>query len=318
MPRLNAADALHWGSLAVENAYLGETMVWGVLSVPINTGSPTLSEAGMFVGDTVTTTTGTWSHSPTSYAYQWQEWDGDSWENIGGATSNSYTPVATGEYRARVIATNAHGDSAPAYSASVEAVEAPEGLVFTQGYRTNRVANVATCTGGSGQVCHAWTDGLSGKLYYEVQVSDPQDGDGRGGAYARDTLADPGTSAGLGQYFSHQSFGATGGEWSNAAYANEAYVNGGSPNLSMDPVRVFGFALDVPARRIWVRQVWTGGASAWWGAGSPDPATNTDPTGTFSGSEVIRAGMTGTDGIVATFLTAGSHYGAAPSGFTAV
>jgi hypothetical protein len=57
---------------------------------PSNTAAPAISGTPM-QGDTLTASTGTWTNSPTSYAYQWQDCDDSSCGNISGATSNSYT-----------------------------------------------------------------------------------------------------------------------------------------------------------------------------------------------------------------------------------
>ena len=53
-------------------------------------------------GQTVTTSTGSWSPTPTCYAYQWRRSTdgGATWTNIAGATASGYT-VATGDLAAR-------------------------------------------------------------------------------------------------------------------------------------------------------------------------------------------------------------------------
>ena len=81
------------------------------------------------VGDTLTTTNGSWANSPTSYAYQWQRCDtgGASCNPIGGATGQTYTPVAGdvgNTLRVAVTATNATGSSAPATSNATAVVTA--------------------------------------------------------------------------------------------------------------------------------------------------------------------------------------------------
>ncbi len=87
-------------------------------AVPSQTSSPTLGGhvAQPFVGDTLTTSNGTWSGSPTKFAYEWSRCDavGDR-QNcvpIPGATSQSYTTVAADvnhKLVANVLATNADG-----------------------------------------------------------------------------------------------------------------------------------------------------------------------------------------------------------------
>lgn len=55
---------------------------------PINTVAPTISGTNQ-VGSTLSSSTGTWSGSPSSYAYQWQR----AGANIAGATSSTYLVV---------------------------------------------------------------------------------------------------------------------------------------------------------------------------------------------------------------------------------
>jgi hypothetical protein len=67
------------------------------------------------VGETLLTSTGGWTNSPSSYAYQWRR-DG---VNIGGATTSTYLLVSADEgtiITVAVVATNAFGSSAPAVS----------------------------------------------------------------------------------------------------------------------------------------------------------------------------------------------------------
>jgi hypothetical protein len=87
-------------------------------AVPAQTSSPTLqgSATQPFVGDKLTVSNGTWSGSPTKYAYQWDRCDptGDR-QNcvpISGATAQSYTATTTDidhTLHANVLATNADG-----------------------------------------------------------------------------------------------------------------------------------------------------------------------------------------------------------------
>jgi hypothetical protein len=80
-------------------------------------------------GDTLKASTGSWSGSPTSYAYQWQDCNtsGTSCTNLGGATGVSYT-LGAGDVghtiRVTVTATNA-GGSTPATSTNTAVVAAP-------------------------------------------------------------------------------------------------------------------------------------------------------------------------------------------------
>ena len=80
--------------------------------VPVATSPPTVTGTPR-EGETLTATTGSWSGSPISYAYQWQRsQDGASWTAIQGATGSTYV-LASGEIgavvRVSVTASNAGG-----------------------------------------------------------------------------------------------------------------------------------------------------------------------------------------------------------------
>jgi len=88
----------------------------GAVAVLLNTVLPTVTGT-VEVGETLTTTNGTWLGSP-SFARQWQFNDGTGWANIGGATNLTY--IISGTYegdtiRCRITATTAYG-SLIAYS----------------------------------------------------------------------------------------------------------------------------------------------------------------------------------------------------------
>jgi hypothetical protein len=94
---------------------------------PVNTGLPTVSGSAT-QGQTLSTSTGSWSNSPTSYGYQWQDCNssGASCTNINAATSSSYT-LGSGDVghtiRATLTATN-NGGSASATTAQTSTVSA--------------------------------------------------------------------------------------------------------------------------------------------------------------------------------------------------
>jgi hypothetical protein len=82
-------------------------------SAPANTTAPAVSGTPK-VGQTLTVSDGTWSGSPTSYAYQWQRCTSSACANIAGATSRTYkigSADAGRTLRAVVSATNADGTS---------------------------------------------------------------------------------------------------------------------------------------------------------------------------------------------------------------
>jgi hypothetical protein len=80
---------------------------------PSNTAVPVISGTAQ-QGQTLTTSNGSWTNSPTSYAYQWQDCTTTGCTNIAGATSSSYTLQSSDvgdTIDAIVTATNAGGSS---------------------------------------------------------------------------------------------------------------------------------------------------------------------------------------------------------------
>ncbi len=81
------------------------------LAAPVNTVAPVVSASGppYYVGTVFSTTDGTWTNTPTSYAYQWKV----NGSNVGTNT-NSYTCVeadVTLDVTCVVTATNAAGST---------------------------------------------------------------------------------------------------------------------------------------------------------------------------------------------------------------
>ncbi len=88
-----------------------------VVGAPANSAKPAISGTPQ-PGDVLSCSTGTWSPSPTSFAYRWER-DGQA---ISGATNARYTVQIVDEAQTlscTVTASNAHGAGSPATSASV-------------------------------------------------------------------------------------------------------------------------------------------------------------------------------------------------------
>jgi hypothetical protein len=111
-----------------------------IVEAPVVSGAPHET-------DTLSTTTGFWSGSPTAYQYQWLRCAGptvDSCVVVAGATASAYTLVHAdvgSTMRARVRAQNAVGTSLPADSVPTAAVMP---LVLTARFT---IAPNSTCTG---------------------------------------------------------------------------------------------------------------------------------------------------------------------------
>jgi hypothetical protein len=123
--------------------------------IPVNTVAPVISGATT-LGSVLTSTTGTWSNSPSSFAYQWKRGA----TNVG-TNANTYTLVTADSLAVMtcvVTATNAAGSSAPATSNSITAGNyavpfVPGDFNFADG-NTDYTTNTVTFT-------------KSGRLYIE-------------------------------------------------------------------------------------------------------------------------------------------------------
>jgi subtilisin family serine protease len=94
-------------------------------AAPVNTALPTVSGSAV-QGQTLSATQGTWSNSPTGFAYQWRDCDGSGANcvDIPGATSSTYVLAASdvnSTVLVAVTASNAGG--------STTAASAPTGVV---------------------------------------------------------------------------------------------------------------------------------------------------------------------------------------------
>jgi hypothetical protein len=132
-------------------------------AAPTNTVRPVVSGTAS-QGQTVSASSGSWTGSPTSYAYQWQ--DGGT-TNIAGATSASYTASAADVGHTLdvvVTATNA-GGSASASSAATAIVVAPP----PPSAPSNTVLPLVTGTASQGRTVSAssgsWTGSPTSYAY---------------------------------------------------------------------------------------------------------------------------------------------------------
>ncbi len=136
---LKKADVGHTLRVEVTAANsLGETLVTSAQTaviqvappgVPVNTGAPVISGTAV-EGSILKSTNGSWSNSPTSYAYQWQDCNsaGAACATITGATASTYTLKAGDvghRVRSLVTAANVTGSSAPAASVASSQVGEP-------------------------------------------------------------------------------------------------------------------------------------------------------------------------------------------------
>jgi Hypothetical glycosyl hydrolase family 15 len=99
------------------------------VSVPANTSAPTISGTAQ-QGQTLRASVGTWSGSPTSYAYQWRRCDsaGANCAGIAGATASSFTltSVDVGKtIRVLVTATNSAGATSASSAATAVVMASP-------------------------------------------------------------------------------------------------------------------------------------------------------------------------------------------------
>jgi hypothetical protein len=138
------------------------------VGAPFNTVAPAISGTAK-VGSTQTVTSGTWTNTPTSYAYQWQKSaDGISWLDLSGETNSTYVPtfdVANLQIRVNVSGVNAV-DTATVTSAVISGFVPPQATAIPAITGTKTVGQTLTSSSGT------WPSTSSGYVYQWQKSSD--------------------------------------------------------------------------------------------------------------------------------------------------
>jgi hypothetical protein len=122
------SSGLSWPTCAISAYVTGTATTTPPPPAPTNTAWPVISGTAQ-QADTLTTSDGSWTNSPTNFAYQWQDCDasGLKCSDIAGATTTSYTLTASDVGHtvvSMVTARNAGGTNSQASS--------PTGIVAGQ------------------------------------------------------------------------------------------------------------------------------------------------------------------------------------------
>jgi glycosyl hydrolase family 26 len=143
------------------------SVVTAPASTPVNSALPVVSGSAV-AGQTLSVSTGSWSGSPTSYAYQWRRCDssGGACSNLSGATSASYALASADvgfTMRAAVTAKNSAG-SATAVSGQTALVAAAPTSTSTSTSSLpasffSGPAGTSNVVPASGALLGLWTDG---------------------------------------------------------------------------------------------------------------------------------------------------------------
>lgn len=320
MPRLDQAVRLYLGELEGSAAYLGGTQVWTRPSVPANVALPTVS-GGTVIGQTATATSGAWTGSPTSYAYQWQVLDG-AWQDVVGATGATFAVAEIGEYRVRVVASNIAGASDPAYSASFIATEGGGTLIpFANPNAYILLTNggmSAEYTGAPGNVGSSFSGGaITEPTYMEVEIF--TSGSAAGGLqFYNGTQTEAPTYAPLGQWYGEPGLSVL----VAPTWAITMLACAGLPQETNQAIDLFDATPSITVRlraavrpngRIWL---WSYDLNGWVGGGNP--ATDTTPTIDLpgTGDMCFGAGVSAV-GATVTLIDPADYDGVPPAGFRA-
>ena len=146
--------------------YVNSPITTSAVITPANTSVPTISGTTTF-GETLTSTIGTWSNSPTSYTYQWSRsaTSGGSYTNISGAINSTHRLVAAdvGQYlKVTVTATNASGSASATSVATAQIAKASQTITLSslgtssKAYPYSQVLSMSNSgSTGSGDITYA-------------------------------------------------------------------------------------------------------------------------------------------------------------------
>ena len=282
-----------------------------IVAIPANTAAPVAS-GSLTVGSTLSCTQGTWTNSPTSYAYQWQRGGA----NISGATSASYVTVSADggtSVGCLVTATNAAGSASQASNTLAIA----GGVATSVWSSADAAANSMTLSNGGLTVtpsgAGAWqsirgsTSKASGMVYVEfansVTAASTLPGAGTANAGFTPTTYLGGAASSFGGYCNGTEYGT-----------NFTAINGLAAAVTPQAGDVAGMAIDFGAGKVWLayNNVWVA---------SGNPATGANPSATFTPATVgalfpAMAFNGPGNGVWTLQATAASQKYAPPSGFT--
>jgi hypothetical protein len=136
-------------------------------SAPVNTALPVISGTAT-EGQALSTSNGSWSNSPTSFSYQWQDCNssGGSCVSIAGATSSTYKLAGSDvahTVRVLVTAINAGGSASASSAATTVVAATPPTASFTYTPASPVVGETITFNGSSstcayGPCTYQWSD----------------------------------------------------------------------------------------------------------------------------------------------------------------
>ena len=122
---VEARDAA--GNVSTQTTLTASTSACPVTAPPVNTALPVISGSTSVTG-VLTASTGTWSNSPTGYAYKWQRCDaaGSACSDVPGATAQTYglTAADVGSTMRVAVTASSSGGASTALSAQTAVVSA--------------------------------------------------------------------------------------------------------------------------------------------------------------------------------------------------